>query len=121
MPPVSDNTYFTNFIQKLLFIDGSDYIGIHDTLYFDIGSENGTTSCTSVSIINSASFEKNEAFTVHVVDTEDNVAIDQNQAVIHIIDTNCKKPILSVSTLRSFCHTILSCNLVLLTRGILCG
>ena len=72
------------------FLDGSDYNGIDTTLLFPAGSKNGTTACINIPIIHNDSFEKDEVFSLHITEVEDNVIIDHRYTVVHIIDVGCK-------------------------------
>ena len=62
---------------------------IDDSLSFSSGSQSGDMVCTNISIFDDLAFEKEEDFFVHV-STEPDVIIDDEYAIINIIDNDCK-------------------------------
>lgn len=69
------------------FLDGQDYVGFDQhTLTFPSGSSSGATECVNISVMDDKAFEKDEVFTVHLVDFEEGIIADTSYIEVIIND-----------------------------------
>ena len=74
-------------ILLFLFLDGQDYTGlVQHTLTFPSGSSSGATECVNISIIDDEAFEKDEVFSVHIVDFEEGIIFNTSYVEVMITD-----------------------------------
>ena len=78
--------------RSILFsaIDGLDYIGLQSSQMFASGSENGTTLCVTISMVNDYSLERDETFALMLttMDPNDRVMVQVNRTTITITDND---------------------------------
>lgn len=71
--------------------DGLDYSVLSDfTIIFDETSNDGTTECFDVPILNNLALENTEQFSLSITSVEDNVLLAIANLVIHINDDDSK-------------------------------
>ena len=72
----------------MYLVAGEDYIPLKSsTLSFAIGSNDGSTACRNITIIDDDSFEKNETFYLTVTVAEENIRIlEPSNILVTILD-----------------------------------
>ena len=73
-----------------LIPDGSDYIAASNTLFFPVGTEDGVINCITISILDDNSIEDDEAFSIRIMNVEDNVFVPVSSTRVYIIDNDSK-------------------------------
>ena len=77
-----------------------DYVDIDETLTFPENSTNGTAVCSSVAILDTPAFEKDENFTFHVSVVERNIHIEGPLYVhVTILDDDSKLSLSEIPTI----------------------
>lgn len=74
----------------IVALKGSDYAALSLNLTFLNGSQNGTTLCVAIEILDDRAFEVTETFTLELSTLDTNVRLGSN-ARINIIDDDGKE------------------------------